>query len=153
VEERSIECRDHGKQPVVLHTRYDPKSRPRDVPDRDVCLVCSREGLPVNEGNSVRIGPDDPSTRLRAAVDLLSRHFDRWHEANLASAVAGTLEGSSDELPDRVLALFTHGMGGLLDTPLRKRSGEVDLQATHRRDLLADDLWNVARECLGAERD
>jgi hypothetical protein len=101
----------------------------------------------------VRIGPDDAGTRLRGAVDLLSRLFDQWHEPNLAAAVAGTLDSSADELPRRVLALFSHGMGGLLDSPLRKRTGEVDQQATHRRDLLADDLWNLARECLGMERD
>jgi hypothetical protein len=134
-----------------VYTRYDPRSRPRDVPDRDVCIVCAHDALPIHEGNSRRIGPDDPSSRLRAAVDLLSRHLDRWHESSLAAAVHGSLDGPSEELPRRVLHLFTHGMGGLLDSPLRKRSGEVDEQATHRRDLLADDLWNLARECLDAE--
>ena len=57
--ERRVECREHGWQPVVLYTRYDPKSRPRDVPDRYVCMMCCRDGAPANEGNSIRIGPDD----------------------------------------------------------------------------------------------
>lgn len=149
--ERRIECREHGWQPVVLYTRYDPKSRPRDVPDRDVCMVCAREGRAFDEGNSVRIAPDAPDTRLRVAIDVLSRHFDRWHEPKLAAAVRGTLAGPTEELPRRVLALFTHGMGGLLDRPLCKGDGQVDAQATHRRDLLADDLWKVARECLGED--
>ncbi|MCU1589677.1 MAG: hypothetical protein JWP11_933 [Frankiales bacterium] len=153
MDERSIDCSEHGRQPVVLYTRYDPRSRPRDVPDRNVCVICARERLPLHEGNSLRIGPPDPGVRLRTAVDGLARHLERWHETNLASAVAGSLDGPAGELPRRVLALFTHGMGGLLDSPLRKRNGEVDEQATHRRDLLADDLWNVARECLDDKPD
>ena len=146
MDERSIECRRHGEQPVVVYTRYEPTSRPRDVPDRYVCLVCAHEGLPLDEGNSLRIGPPDPGARLRAAVDVLSRHLRRWQEPDLASAVAGTLDGPVEELPGRVLALFPPGTGGLLDSPLRKRTGEIDEQATHRRDLLAQKMWDAARD-------
>jgi hypothetical protein len=151
VSARTIHCSDHGTQPVVVYTRLEAASHPRDVPDRDVCIVCAHEGRPIHEGNSLRIGPDDPGTRLREAVDVLARHLDRWHEPTLAAAVRGSLDGPSEELPRRALALFTHGIGGLLDSPLRKRSGDVDEQATHRRDLLADALLNRARECLDAE--
>lgn len=88
---------------------------------------------------------------MRAAVDLLSRHLESWNEPDLASAVKATLDGPQQGLPARVVGLFKHGMEGLLDRPLRRRNGEVDAQATHRRDLLADDLWTVARECLSTD--
>ncbi len=44
-------------QRSVLHTRYERRSKPRDVPDRYLCIECQFEGVRPDAGNSVRIGP------------------------------------------------------------------------------------------------
>lgn len=147
MDETHIECREHGRQEVFLYTRYDPRARPRDVPDRFVCAECVRLSVTPTEGNSLRIGPPHPEARLRAAIVDLSRHFARWNEPDLSKAVEDTLD-CPGELPTRVMELFTEGIGGLLDRPLRKRSGSVDEQATHRRDLLADEARSAAKDAL-----
>jgi hypothetical protein len=82
------------------------------------------------------------------AIEDLATHFRRHGEPNLASAVERTLSGSEDRLPQRVLALFTHGMGGLMDSPLY-RDGVVDREATERRDELAERLHAAAVRALG----
>jgi hypothetical protein len=53
-----LQCQAHGWQPTVLVTVYDRKSRPRDRPDRYVCVLCIDAKIPPNAGNSVSIGPD-----------------------------------------------------------------------------------------------
>lgn len=78
----------------------------------------------------------------------LARHLSKWHEPNLAAAVQGALAGEAELLPRRALALFTHGMGGLLDRPLYKRDGQVDQDATNRRDRLAEQVYSTAQEAL-----
>ena len=45
------------------------------------------------------------------------------------------------------LALFRHGMGGLLDCPLYS-DGKVDQAATDRRDELADQVYEAAKAML-----
>jgi hypothetical protein len=89
-----------------------------------------------------------PQTRLRISMNDLARHLRRWHEPNLAAAVEGALDGDADQLPRRALALFSHGMGGLLDRPLCKTDGRVDQQATNRRDRIADEVHTTAKEAL-----
>jgi hypothetical protein len=54
---------------------------------------------------------------LRDDVENLAAHFRAYGESRLADALDGTLDGPEDRLPRRVLAMFTHGMGGLMDTP------------------------------------
>lgn len=64
------------------------------------------------------------------------------------------MTGDEDRLPARVLELFTHGMGGLLDEPLcgppvpLGERREVDRAATDERDQLADQLFEEARRQL-----
>lgn len=78
------------------------------------------------------------------AVRELADHFRTFNEPDLARALDGVLAGPLDTLPRRVLALFSHGMGGLLDRPLY--SGDaVDAQATERRDDLADLMYEAAK--------
>jgi hypothetical protein len=140
-----VECLEHGWQQTVVYTRFERRGHPRDIPDRHVCQECARAGLLPNQGNSLRIGPPDALTRLRSSMNDLAGHFRRWHEPNLAAAVEGALDGETDQLPRRALALFTHGMGGLLDRPLCKTDGRVDQQATNRRDRLAQEVHTTAR--------
>jgi hypothetical protein len=81
------------------------------------------------------------------AVRRLAAHFRQWDEPHLAAAVEDTLTGDPAHLPRRVLALFTRGMGGLMDRPLYL-DGAVDQRATEERDLLADRLYEQARSAL-----
>lgn len=143
-----MECQAHGWQDTVIYTRYERREHPRDVPDRHVCELCAHLGLAPDETNSLRIGPATPEARLRDAMGELARHLRKWHEPGLAETVEGALEGEVGLLPRRAVALFSHGMGGLLDCPLYKRDGQVDQQATHRRDLLAERVHAAAVEAL-----
>ena len=91
---------------------------------------------------------DDPTAVLRSAISAFAQHLAGHGEARLASVVAGTLAGEADRLAQRFLALFTHGMGGLLDVPLYAE-GQVDRDATDERDRLADAAYRKARTVLG----
>ena len=78
------------------------------------------------------------------AVRDLADHLRAYSEPDLARALDGVIEGPPEKLPRQVLAMFTHGMGGLLDRPLY--SGEaVNAQATERRDDLAHVMYEAAR--------
>jgi hypothetical protein len=57
---------------------------------------------------------------LEDAVDTFTEDLRSYGEPRLAAALEGAKEGDPDRLPQRVLSLFTHGMGELLDVPLFK---------------------------------
>jgi hypothetical protein len=80
-------------------------------------------------------------------LDELAEQLRTYGEVSLASAVEGAAAGQAEQLPRRVLALFTRGMGGLLDSPLYSH-GEVDHAATDLRDQLADRVFNAAKTML-----
>ena len=52
-----VECETHGWQDSALVTRYDRKAKPRDVPDRYMCIRCVLEKRPADDMNSLKIGP------------------------------------------------------------------------------------------------
>lgn len=93
---------------------------------------------------------DDPSATLVDAINALADHLTAHHEERRASVVSGSLVGEPDRLPQRFLGLFTRGMGGLLDEPLRS-GGRYDPDATEMRDRLADIAYQRARTMLGDE--
>jgi hypothetical protein len=70
------------------------------------------------------------------------------HGSELGSVVRDVLTGEDERLPQRFLALFTHGMGGLLDVPLYS-GGLVNRMATDERDRLAEFAFERARDALG----
>jgi hypothetical protein len=98
--------------------------------------------------------------RVRAlddALAALAAHLRAFGEPRLAAGVDDAREGERDRMPERALALFQHGMGGLLDVPLyldehrRRALGErpsVDYQATARRDELAEVVHEAAKALL-----
>ena len=137
-----VECRTHGRQPTVVYTRYDGRNRPHDVPDRLVCITCASQGIPPDNGNSLRIGPPDARSRLLAALQDLARHLDRWGEPERGKAVGDVAQAPPEQLAERALAL----VAGMLDQPLRKRDGRVDDQATRRLELLVARVAAVAEE-------
>jgi hypothetical protein len=53
-----VECRQHGWQSSILVTRYERRSKPRDVPDYYVCSQCFHAKVAADAGNSVRVGPE-----------------------------------------------------------------------------------------------
>lgn len=81
--------------------------------------------------------------QLHDALEAFATHLRSYDEPDLASAVEGAKDGPPDRLAQRVVSLFTHGMGGLLDRPLY-RDGQVDRDATMQRDALADRLHAAA---------
>jgi hypothetical protein len=80
-------------------------------------------------------------------LDELAEHFRKYGEVRFADAVGGAAAGEPEQLPRRVLALFRHGMGGLLDCPLYSH-GEVDQAATDRLNQLADQVYMAATAIL-----
>jgi hypothetical protein len=84
---------------------------------------------------------------LLSLLDELAGHFRKYGELRLADAVGGAAAGEPEQLPRRVLSLFRHGMGGLLDCPLYSH-GKVDQAATDRRDQLADQVYEAATAML-----
>ena len=80
---------------------------------------------------------------LEEAMDAFAEHLRSYGEQELASAIEGAKDGDPDRLLQRVLTLFTRGMGGLLDGPLH-RNGDVDQDATGQRDALADAVYDAA---------
>jgi hypothetical protein len=84
---------------------------------------------------------------LEETARTLADLFRTYDETNLAVAVEGAIPGDPARMPQRVLELFTHGMGGLLDCPLYS-DGHVDRDATKRRDELAERLHSEARSLL-----
>jgi hypothetical protein len=95
---------------------------------------------------------DASSDSLALAITALADHFRDFGDRR-AEPVANTLNGDRRDLPRRVLSLFGHGMGGLLDEPLycqKPRAlgerAEVDPVATRRRDELAETAFQLASE-------
>jgi hypothetical protein len=80
---------------------------------------------------------------LRRAVESLADHLS-VHGSELGSVVRDVLTGEDERLPQRFLALFTHGMGGLLDVPFYS-GGLVNRMATDERDRLAEFAFERAR--------
>jgi hypothetical protein len=77
-------------------------------------------------------------------LDELAEHFREYGELRFADAVGGAAAaGEPEQLPRRVLALFRHGMGGLLDCPLYSH-GKVDQAATDRLNQLAEQVYEAA---------
>ena len=87
---------------------------------------------------------------LEDAMDTFTEHLRAYGEPRLTAAVEGTKEGDPDRLPQRVLSLFTHGMGGLLDVP-RYEDGALNSEATQRRDELAEQIYSAAQAQLGSQ--
>jgi hypothetical protein len=90
---------------------------------------------------------NDNSDALLSLLGELAGHFRAHGELSRASAVEGAAAGQPEQLPRRVLALFTRGMGGLRDSPLYSH-GEVDHAATGLRYQLADRVFNTAKTML-----
>jgi hypothetical protein len=82
---------------------------------------------------------------VRTAAMELADLFRRYDEPRLAEVIERSLAGEPDELPARVLMLFQHGMGGLLDRDLY-RNGVHDADATARRNVLAERLYDEAKQ-------
>jgi hypothetical protein len=81
------------------------------------------------------------------AVRTLAAHLRAYDEPHVAAAVEETLAGDPADVPRRILALFRHGMGGLLDRDLY-RDEIRDAAATAQRDELAEQLDNAAKRAL-----
>jgi hypothetical protein len=85
---------------------------------------------------------------LESSLTALARLFRDHDEPGLASWIDNVAADDPDRLPQRVLEMFTHGMGGLMDRALYS-GGELDRAATRRRDELANDVYEQARARLG----
>jgi hypothetical protein len=84
---------------------------------------------------------------LESSLTELARLFREHDEHGLADWIDHTAQGDPERLPNRVLEMFTHGMGGLMDRPLYS-GGELDRSATERRDALTDQVYEQARARL-----
>jgi hypothetical protein len=80
---------------------------------------------------------------LEESLVQLASLFRQHDEAALARWIEGTASGDRERLPQRVLQMFTHGMGGLMDRALYT-GGELDKDATNRRDALAQKAYEEA---------
>lgn len=68
-----------------------------------------------------------------------------------ASTLDRLLAEAGSDLPERLLDLYTQGMGGMYD-PYLRRDGEPDPRANERRDVLAERAYQEAQERM-RERD
>jgi hypothetical protein len=84
---------------------------------------------------------------LESLLAELASLFRAHDEPGLADWIDHNTQGDRESLPHRVLAMFTHGMGGLMDRPLYS-DGQLDRSATEHRDLLANQVYEQARERL-----
>jgi hypothetical protein len=84
---------------------------------------------------------------LEASLAELANLFHQHDEPDLAKWIDHTVQGDSATLPQRVLEMFKHGMGGLMDRALYS-GGELDWAATEHRDALADRVYEEARARL-----
>jgi hypothetical protein len=84
---------------------------------------------------------------LESSLAELASLFREHDESGLADWIDHTAHGDPEQLPQRVVEMFTHGMGGLMDRPLYS-GGELDRVATERRDALADEVYEQARARL-----
>ncbi len=81
---------------------------------------------------------------IQSTAAELSALFREHGEDHLADRIDHTMQLDRDELPEGILEMFRHGMGGLLDRGLRT-DGQDDEQATALRDRLADQLYTEAQ--------
>jgi hypothetical protein len=88
---------------------------------------------------------------LETSLVALARLFRDHDEPGLASRIDSVMAEGPDRLPQRVLNMFTHGMGGMLDRALYS-GGELDLAATTRRDELAEEVFEKAKARLDRHR-
>jgi hypothetical protein len=86
-------------------------------------------------------------TMLESSLAELAGLFRAHEEQGLADWIDHTAASDPERLPQRVLQMFTHGMGGLMDRPLYS-DGQLDVSATERRDALADEVYDQARARL-----
>lgn len=86
---------------------------------------------------------------LESLLAELSDLFRQHDEQHLAEWIEHTAQGDPERLPQRVLGMFTHGMGGLMDRPLYS-GDQFDTAATARRDALADEIYEQARARFGS---
>jgi hypothetical protein len=84
---------------------------------------------------------------LETSLMALARLFRDHDEPGLADWIDSVMANGPDRLPQRVLSMFTHGMGGLMDRALYS-GGELDVAATTRRDELAEEVFDRARDRL-----
>lgn len=84
---------------------------------------------------------------LESLLAELARLFRAHDEQGLADWIDHTTEGDPERLPQRVLEMFTHGMGGLMDRALYSY-GQLDRNATEHRDVLANRVYEQARARL-----
>ena len=117
--------------------------------DEDRCYHCEAGVRRPRRFPAAIPGTPDPDS-LVAAVVALSEHFSAYSDER--AAVSRVLDGPREELSRRVLSLFTHGMGGLMDAPIYRvgpvavgQRRDVDADATARRDELCEQLYRVAR--------
>jgi len=88
---------------------------------------------------------------LESSLSALASLFRDHDEPGLANWIDSAAVGDPGRLPQRVLEMFTHGMGGLMDRPLYS-GGHIDRLATNRRDELADKVYEEARARLGGQQ-
>jgi len=110
-----------------------------------VCRVTNVQKQEIS-GILTRMPPMDEAV-LEQAMDDFAAHLRRYGEPNLASVVEGAKAGDPVRVPQRVVDLFTHGMGGLLDVPLYTE-GTFDREATAKRDELAERMFQAAKDRL-----
>ena len=68
---------------------------------------------------------DTRRSALIGAIEALAEHLGAHGKAALSSVVEDTFRGEAERVPQRFLAQFTRGIGGLLDAPLCT-DGHVD---------------------------
>jgi hypothetical protein len=84
---------------------------------------------------------------LESLLAELASLFRSHDEQGMADWIDHTAEGDPERLPQRVLEMFTHGMGGLMDRALYS-DGQLDRSATEHRDVLANQVYDQARAQL-----
>lgn len=94
-----------------------------------------------------RLLPCHDLRMLESSLAELASLFRAHDEHGLADWLDRTTHGDPERLPRRVLEMFTHGMGGLMDRPLYS-NGQLDRSATEHRDVLANQVYERARARL-----
>ena len=128
------ECGGGGRKRGRGQSLRTPANRQRPPPTR--ALGCLTRLLLCND---LRI--------LESSLAELASLFRAHGEHGLADWLDHTTQGDPERQPQRVLEMFTHGMGGMMDRPLYS-SGQLDAAATERRDVLADQVHEQARAQL-----
>jgi hypothetical protein len=85
-----------------------------------------------------------PRASLEDVMDDLAAHLRAYDRPHLAAAIDDARNGDPEGLPTRVVGLFQHGMGGLLDLDLY-RDGQPDERATAKRNELAERMYQLVK--------